>query len=169
MICSALELFLVKRKTRGPSWLAISKFSGCPTSQQVRIPSLGVLHYLNNVYESFSFLVSNLTRNNLFVKLSQVSWCKFEFVVDSPKDIHIPMKNIEASTSSGCYSHKSEDHHQWQAEHQWKCLCIFYLLPQHQGLILNILQYHWQPFNCWHDVCGFCIYKLCQFLHIYGW
>ncbi|KAK1323373.1 DNA polymerase alpha catalytic subunit [Acorus calamus] len=33
--CSALELFLVKRKIKGPSWLSISKFSCCPASQRV--------------------------------------------------------------------------------------------------------------------------------------
>ncbi|CAN0864074.1 DNA polymerase alpha catalytic subunit [Linum grandiflorum] len=47
---SALELFLVKRKIKGPSWLLIPKFSICQTSQKV-------------------------------------SWCKFEIVVDFPKDI----------------------------------------------------------------------------------
>ncbi|KAI8543706.1 hypothetical protein RHMOL_Rhmol08G0239600 [Rhododendron molle] len=48
---SALELFLVKRKIKGPSWLSISKFSNCPAQC--------------------------------------VSWCKFEVVVDCPKDIQI--------------------------------------------------------------------------------
>ncbi|KAE9449676.1 hypothetical protein C3L33_18427, partial [Rhododendron williamsianum] len=48
---SALELFLVKRKIKGPSWLSISKFSNCPAQR--------------------------------------VSWCKFEVVVDCPKDIQI--------------------------------------------------------------------------------
>ncbi|EEF38804.1 DNA polymerase alpha catalytic subunit [Ricinus communis] len=33
--CSALELFLVKRKVKGPSWLSVSKFSTCPASQRV--------------------------------------------------------------------------------------------------------------------------------------
>ncbi|KDP31949.1 hypothetical protein JCGZ_12410 [Jatropha curcas] len=32
---SALELFLVKRKVKGPSWLSVSKFSTCPSSQKV--------------------------------------------------------------------------------------------------------------------------------------
>ncbi|KAL2906310.1 DNA polymerase alpha catalytic subunit [Bienertia sinuspersici] len=32
---SALELFLVKRKIKGPSWLSISKFSICPSHQRV--------------------------------------------------------------------------------------------------------------------------------------
>ncbi|KAK4488380.1 hypothetical protein RD792_004141 [Penstemon davidsonii] len=32
---SGLELFLVKRKIKGPSWLSISKFSSCTTSQRV--------------------------------------------------------------------------------------------------------------------------------------
>ncbi|XP_043713999.1 DNA polymerase alpha catalytic subunit [Telopea speciosissima] len=32
---SALELFLIKRKIKGPSWLSLSKFSSCPASQQV--------------------------------------------------------------------------------------------------------------------------------------
>ncbi|WCJ31178.1 DNA polymerase alpha catalytic subunit [Euphorbia peplus] len=32
---SALELFLVKRKIKGPSWLSVSKFSTCPPSQRV--------------------------------------------------------------------------------------------------------------------------------------
>ncbi|OMO56655.1 DNA-directed DNA polymerase, family B, pol2 [Corchorus capsularis] len=32
---SALELFLVKRKIKGPSWLSISKFSTCPAPQRV--------------------------------------------------------------------------------------------------------------------------------------
>ncbi|KAH9711929.1 DNA polymerase alpha catalytic subunit [Citrus sinensis] len=32
---SALELFLVKRKVKGPSWLSISKFSSCPAPQRV--------------------------------------------------------------------------------------------------------------------------------------
>ncbi|XP_059643252.1 DNA polymerase alpha catalytic subunit [Cornus florida] len=50
--CSALELFLVKRKIKGPSWLSVSKFSGCPAPQRV-------------------------------------SWCKFEVIVNSPKDIQI--------------------------------------------------------------------------------
>ncbi|XP_065875108.1 DNA polymerase alpha catalytic subunit [Euphorbia lathyris] len=49
---SALELFLVKRKIKGPSWLSVSKFSTCPPSQRV-------------------------------------SWCKFEIIVDSPKDIRV--------------------------------------------------------------------------------
>ncbi|KAG8641227.1 hypothetical protein MANES_13G122900v8 [Manihot esculenta] len=50
--CSALELFLVKRKVKGPLWLSVSKFSVCPASQRV-------------------------------------SWCKFEIIVDSPKDIRV--------------------------------------------------------------------------------
>ncbi|XP_075654619.1 DNA polymerase alpha catalytic subunit [Castanea sativa] len=33
--CSALELFLIKRKIKGPSWLSVSKFSSCPTPQRV--------------------------------------------------------------------------------------------------------------------------------------
>ncbi|XP_022741466.1 DNA polymerase alpha catalytic subunit isoform X1 [Durio zibethinus] len=49
---SALELFLVKRKVKGPSWLSVSKFSTCPATQRV-------------------------------------SWCKYEIIVDSPKDIRI--------------------------------------------------------------------------------
>ncbi|KAJ0704122.1 putative DNA-directed DNA polymerase [Helianthus annuus] len=32
---SALELFLIKRKIKGPSWLSISKFSSCSTAQRV--------------------------------------------------------------------------------------------------------------------------------------
>ncbi|CAA2966660.1 DNA polymerase alpha catalytic subunit [Olea europaea subsp. europaea] len=32
---SALELFLIKRKIKGPSWVSISNFSGCPASQHV--------------------------------------------------------------------------------------------------------------------------------------
>ncbi|KAL2520250.1 DNA polymerase alpha catalytic subunit [Forsythia ovata] len=32
---SALELFLVKRKIKGPSWLSISNFSSCPAPQRV--------------------------------------------------------------------------------------------------------------------------------------
>ncbi|WOL03535.1 DNA polymerase alpha catalytic subunit [Canna indica] len=47
---SSLELFLIKRKIKGPSWLSISKFTNCSTPQRV-------------------------------------SWCKFEIVVDCPKDI----------------------------------------------------------------------------------
>ncbi|KAK8587035.1 hypothetical protein V6N12_021551 [Hibiscus sabdariffa] len=49
---SALELFLVKRKVKGPSWLSVSKYSTCPGPQRV-------------------------------------SWCKYEIVVDSPKDIRV--------------------------------------------------------------------------------
>ncbi|XP_022947955.1 DNA polymerase alpha catalytic subunit [Cucurbita moschata] len=49
---SALELLLIKRKIKGPSWLSISKFSSCPGSQRV-------------------------------------SWCKFEVIIDSPKDVQI--------------------------------------------------------------------------------
>ncbi|KAI8029265.1 DNA polymerase alpha catalytic subunit [Camellia lanceoleosa] len=48
---SALELFLVKRKIKGPSWLSVSKFSTCPAQR--------------------------------------VSWCKFEVIVDCPKDIQV--------------------------------------------------------------------------------
>ncbi|PSS30744.1 DNA polymerase alpha catalytic subunit like [Actinidia chinensis var. chinensis] len=48
---SALELFLIKRKIKGPSWLSVSKFSTCPAQR--------------------------------------VSWCKFEVIVDCPKDIQI--------------------------------------------------------------------------------
>ncbi|CAK9177541.1 unnamed protein product [Ilex paraguariensis] len=33
--CSALELFLIKRKIKGPSWLSVSKFSSCPAPQRV--------------------------------------------------------------------------------------------------------------------------------------
>ncbi|CAM6094458.1 unnamed protein product [Calypogeia fissa] len=47
---SALEVFLIKRKIKGPSWLSISKPSRCPSS-------------------------------------SQVSWCKLEINLESPKDI----------------------------------------------------------------------------------
>ncbi|KAL0377699.1 UNVERIFIED_CONTAM: DNA polymerase alpha catalytic subunit [Sesamum radiatum] len=32
---SAMELFLIKRKIKGPSWLSISKFSSCTASQRV--------------------------------------------------------------------------------------------------------------------------------------
>ncbi|KAL5220905.1 hypothetical protein ABZP36_025618 [Zizania latifolia] len=32
---SALELFLIKRKIKGPSWLSISKFVSCPATQRV--------------------------------------------------------------------------------------------------------------------------------------
>ncbi|XP_020261450.1 DNA polymerase alpha catalytic subunit [Asparagus officinalis] len=53
---SALELFLVKRKIKGPSWLSISRFVSCPASQRV-------------------------------------SWCKFEVVVDCPKDISVSAAN----------------------------------------------------------------------------
>ncbi|KAF7851792.1 hypothetical protein BT93_L2647 [Corymbia citriodora subsp. variegata] len=33
--CSALELFLVKRKIKGPSWLSVSKFCSSPAAQRV--------------------------------------------------------------------------------------------------------------------------------------
>lgn len=33
--CSALELFLIKRKIMGPFWLSISKFSSCPAPERV--------------------------------------------------------------------------------------------------------------------------------------
>lgn len=36
-IRSAMELFLVKRKIKGPSWLSISKFSCCPAPQRVNL------------------------------------------------------------------------------------------------------------------------------------
>ncbi|CAN6456178.1 unnamed protein product [Victoria cruziana] len=49
---SALELFLIKRRIKGPSWISISKFSSCPPPQRV-------------------------------------SWCKYEVVVDSPKDVTV--------------------------------------------------------------------------------
>ncbi|KAM5577509.1 DNA polymerase alpha catalytic subunit [Rosa sericea] len=49
---SALELFLVKRKIKGPSWLSVSNFSICPAPQRV-------------------------------------SWCKFEVIVNAPKDIRV--------------------------------------------------------------------------------
>ncbi|KAL6961477.1 DNA-directed DNA polymerase [Sarracenia purpurea var. burkii] len=55
IVDSALELFLVKRKIKGPSWLSVSKFSTCSAQR--------------------------------------VSWCKFEVIVDCPK-------NIQISTSS---------------------------------------------------------------------
>ncbi|XVF61189.1 hypothetical protein PTKIN_Ptkin08bG0110100 [Pterospermum kingtungense] len=57
---SALELFLVKRKVKGPSWLSVSKFSTCPAPQRV-------------------------------------SWCKYEIVVDSPKDITISTSSKNTS------------------------------------------------------------------------
>ncbi|CAM6100645.1 unnamed protein product [Calypogeia fissa] len=47
---SALEIFLIKRKIKGPCWLSISKPMRCPSS-------------------------------------SQVSWCKLEINLESPKDI----------------------------------------------------------------------------------
>jgi len=34
--CSALELFLIKRKIKGPNWLQVSNFSTCSASQRVR-------------------------------------------------------------------------------------------------------------------------------------
>ncbi|KAL1561351.1 DNA-directed DNA polymerase [Salvia divinorum] len=49
---SELEMFLIKRKIKGPSWLSISKFSSCTDSERV-------------------------------------SWCKFEVIIDSPKDIQV--------------------------------------------------------------------------------
>ncbi|KAF5463781.1 hypothetical protein F2P56_013914 [Juglans regia] len=33
--CSALELFLIKRKIKGPTWLSVSKFSTCQAPQRV--------------------------------------------------------------------------------------------------------------------------------------
>ncbi|KAG8384365.1 hypothetical protein BUALT_Bualt04G0110500 [Buddleja alternifolia] len=56
---SGLELFLIKRKIKGPSWLSISKFSSCTAPQRV-------------------------------------SWCKFEVIVDFPKEIQVStsLKNI---------------------------------------------------------------------------
>ncbi|MCO5579179.1 hypothetical protein L7F22_033032 [Adiantum nelumboides] len=48
---SALELFLIKRKLKGPAWLSIEKPTYCSSS-------------------------------------SQVSWCKMELAVDSPKQIN---------------------------------------------------------------------------------
>ncbi|RXH75354.1 hypothetical protein DVH24_030075 [Malus domestica] len=59
---SALELFLVKRKIKGPSWLSVSGSKFRPVSQRV-------------------------------------SWCKFEVVVKSAKDIQVsncPKKTAEA-------------------------------------------------------------------------
>lgn len=49
---SALELFLIKRRIRGPTWLSISKAVCCPSS-------------------------------------SRVSWCKFEAIVGSPKELKV--------------------------------------------------------------------------------
>ena len=34
-LCSALELFLIKRKIKGPSWLSVSKFVTRPSTQRV--------------------------------------------------------------------------------------------------------------------------------------
>ncbi|KAF7803369.1 DNA polymerase alpha catalytic subunit [Senna tora] len=55
---SALELFLIKRKIKGPSWLLLSNFSTRLASQRV-------------------------------------SWCKFEVIVESPKDISISKSSVE--------------------------------------------------------------------------
>jgi len=49
---SALELFLIKRRIRGPAWLSISNAVCCPSS-------------------------------------SRISWCKFEAIVGSPKEIKL--------------------------------------------------------------------------------
>ncbi|KAL5754943.1 hypothetical protein ACOSP7_023163 [Xanthoceras sorbifolium] len=56
---SALELFLVKRKIKGPSWLSVSNFSSCPAPQRV-------------------------------------SWCKFEIIVDSSKDVRVSSSSKNA-------------------------------------------------------------------------
>lgn len=37
IVCSGLEMFLIKRKIMGPSWLSISKFSSCTAFQRVRL------------------------------------------------------------------------------------------------------------------------------------
>ncbi|KAG9143970.1 hypothetical protein Leryth_024776 [Lithospermum erythrorhizon] len=64
ILFSALELFLIKRKIKGPSWLLISKPSICPVPQRVR---------------PFELLVS---------------WCKFEVSIECPKDIRVSSSSV---------------------------------------------------------------------------
>ncbi|CAM6094149.1 unnamed protein product [Calypogeia fissa] len=76
---SALEVFFIKRKIKGPSWLTISKPSRCPSS-------------------------------------SQVSWCKLETNLESPKDIivspagkvpaEIPQRVVAALNLKTVINHK---------------------------------------------------------------
>lgn len=80
---SALELLLIKRKIKGPSWLSISKFSSCPGSQRVRLLDPIIICEYLYIKEA----------NTMMIFLMKVSWCKFEVIVDSPKD-------VQTSTSS---------------------------------------------------------------------
>jgi len=52
--CSALELFLIKRKIKGPSWLQVSNFSTCSASQRVRF-YLPHLLYIRIWYSLFLY------------------------------------------------------------------------------------------------------------------
>lgn len=79
LVDSALELFLVKRKIKGPSWLSISKFSSCFSHQRVRFTTS---------YQCFLLSIVNIVLL-LIDAIGQVSWCKFEIIVDSPKDIQV--------------------------------------------------------------------------------
>ncbi|OAY65117.1 DNA polymerase alpha catalytic subunit [Ananas comosus] len=85
---SALEMFLIKRKIKGPSWLSISKFVTCPATQRVQSSAhlivLVILHTVNLLY-----YLSTQSYYIPLVGLEQVSWCKSEIVVDCPKDISV--------------------------------------------------------------------------------
>ncbi|XP_010558641.1 PREDICTED: DNA polymerase alpha catalytic subunit [Tarenaya hassleriana] len=61
---SALELFIIKRKVKGPSWLSISNFYICPPSQRVSwckfeitVDSPKVISGLSSKYEAVPFVV----------------------------------------------------------------------------------------------------------------
>ncbi|XP_022883767.1 DNA polymerase alpha catalytic subunit-like [Olea europaea var. sylvestris] len=66
---SALELFLVKRKIKGPSWLSISKFSSCPAPQRVRLLQLYMFYHL---YQCTAHLSERALLNRLMIELHKL-------------------------------------------------------------------------------------------------
>lgn len=127
VICSALELFLVKRKVKGPSWLSISKFSSCPAPQRVSLWNMGILYCL--IMNACSFNCNCLVYS-LTGELVQI-WdhCGLSKRYTS----FIILKACSRGSSSDCHCYKLENCFQQKAGCEWNCICIGCLLSQGKG------------------------------------
>ncbi|TXG59415.1 hypothetical protein EZV62_013988 [Acer yangbiense] len=80
---SALELFLVKRKIKGPSWLSVSKFSSCPSPQRVSWCKFEII-----VDCSKDIRVSSSSKNAVEIPPVIVTAINLKTIVNEKRDVN---------------------------------------------------------------------------------
>lgn len=117
LIDSALELFLIKRKIKGPSWLSISKFSSCPSHQRVR--------FATPYREVITCVYVRLISKRCFWAGELVQIWDSCWLSEGHPGVNFHQEHCRDS-SSYRNNNQFENNRQWETKCQWNCFGIHY-------------------------------------------